>query len=62
MKYRVLKKTKYWEVGDIVSMNNLAAEEAVKSGFVEIYSGDEPSKHVWVMADPLLTKSYVQKI
>ena len=62
MKYKVLTKQPHWEVGDIVQMNDLAANEALKIGAVEPYEGDEPPKHAWFMAEPISLSTKAEEL
>lgn len=62
MKYKVLKKQPQWEQGDIVQMNENAAREALKIGAVELYEGNEPAKHAWVLVDPVEMFPLTEKI
>lgn len=54
-KYSVLKQfdERKWEVGDIVLTDDRSAQELTEQGFIEMYEGEEPHKHIAITVDPV---------
>lgn len=65
MKYQIIKEGLILEgsqIGDIVDMNEGAAEIAVKAGVVELCDQSLPNKHVLILANPTMIKFITNNI
>lgn len=65
MRYKIIKQglnLKGSEIGDIVEMNDKAADVALKAGVVEIYEGELKAKHVFLFVDALRSTGRALKV
>lgn len=55
MKYKILKEVeKYnWIEGEIVEAIGPVADRLVESGTLELYTGEEPNKHLIIEPNPV---------
>lgn len=55
MKYQILKEVeKYdWKEGEIVEAIGSVADRLVEEGTLELYTGEEPNKHLIIEPNPI---------